>query len=79
MWLLVIDGLNGLVDVGECFCCFELAFQDIFPAFFPSFEVFDKLCRISILLEKVWRGSELTLSIMSSAALKSANTAPTSA
>ena len=51
MWLLVIDGLDGLVEVGECFCCFELAFQNVLPAFFPSFEVFDKLWCVSVTLE----------------------------
>jgi hypothetical protein len=43
VWLFVIDGLDGLVEVGECFCSFVLALQDVLPAFFPGFEVFDKL------------------------------------
>jgi hypothetical protein len=47
VWLFVIDGLDGLVEVGECFCCFELALQDVLPAFFPSLEVFDKLQHVS--------------------------------
>lgn len=44
----MIDGLDGLVEVGECFSCFKLAFEDVLPAFFPSFEVFDKLWHVSI-------------------------------
>lgn len=51
MGLLVIDGLDGLVEVGECFCSFELALQDVLPAFLPSFEVFDKLQYVSMVLE----------------------------
>jgi hypothetical protein len=47
VWLLVIDGLDGLVEVGECFGCFELALQDVLPTLFPSFEVFDKLQHVS--------------------------------
>ena len=52
MRLFMVDWLNGFVDVGKCFCCLELAFQNIFPALFPSFEVFDKLCCVSTLVEE---------------------------
>lgn len=51
MWLLVVDGLDGLVEVGERFCCFELALEDVLPAFLPGFEVFDKLWHVSGRLE----------------------------
>lgn len=47
----MIDGLDGLVEVGECFCCFELALQDVLPAFLPSLKVLDKLWHVSIVLE----------------------------
>lgn len=47
VWLLVIDGLDGLVQVGESLDCLELAFEDVFPAFFPRLEVFDELLKVS--------------------------------
>jgi hypothetical protein len=43
VWLLVVDGFDGLVEVGERFCGFELAFENILPALLPGFKVFDKL------------------------------------
>jgi hypothetical protein len=78
VWLLVVDGLDGLVEIGECFCSFKLALEDVLPALFPGFEVFDKLWHVSIVLAGRINVNR-TLSIMSSAALKSANTTPTSA
>jgi hypothetical protein len=44
----VIDGLDGLVEVGECFCSFVLALEDVLPAFLPGFEVFDELWHVSV-------------------------------
>jgi hypothetical protein len=79
VWLLVVDWFNGLVDVGKRFCCFVLAFQDVLPSFFPCLEVFDKLWRVSVMLGRVHKKTGLTLSIISSAALKSAKTTETSA
>jgi len=78
VWLFVVDGLNGLVEVGECFTGFELALQDVLPAFFPGLKVFDKLSRVS-LADDLYSIITHTLSIMSSAALNSASTTPTSA
>jgi hypothetical protein len=75
----MIDWLNGLVEVGERFCCFVLALQDILPSFFPCLEVFDKLYRVSVVIGRVHDEADHTLSIMSSAALNSAKTTDTSA
>ena len=54
MWLLVVYGLDGLVEVGECFCCFELALEDVLPAFLPSFEVLDKLWHVSVMIQSTF-------------------------
>ena len=46
--MLVIDRFNGLVEIGERFCCFVLALENVLPSFFPRLEVFDKLSQVSV-------------------------------